>query len=1514
MKQYWWIWTFLAGIALSVAVALRVGDRYHEIERSQIERSIEAINKQTKDKPNKEQGDLHLRLADKLKNKLEQEDLHPENLAAYRYWEGWNRFQAGLTYLQVALGGDGEPGDPRPASYTQAWKILEQAVKSSHLDLPDPEKHDYERFLALAQEELLSNKESFSEVRDYFRLETEKKDGKDLLLKADGSRLKRVGVQFFPASTSKQSTKEKGEWYDLHAGKPITAPQREFLANRLAVLQKLEDCVEKLTDRFYELKKPEYAWHFHQILFQDYNLGVFTLQNLLDRVLDSRLRHFQAFTEFAGRTQELASGQDSPKPGESVESMRSSLEKERKAYQASLEYYTRELYQAVAELPLALKRLETEGKRYKRQEQSLVARMKGLENFDPELYRATIAEHIEDPERIKALIKMRSSEVKEELEALRSEKEYSYQRIFDAFEAINAFRKHLADLGNEQKLRQRFLSLEELQKMLLGAGELASLIEKPLEAFGQESSKFQNYVTALRNVMLIDLRILRTRLARHLGDQDEIKGLYQNPFAPSVQDPESFEGYAQNLGSVREDFSLLQSVAQEIFSYQPSTEASPPGDGLEVDPLEARGPLYLVDSLIRRYEELSVVTMDSAREERLYYLELGHELRSLRRSLLGTYYEYAEFQYQLVLGQLEKLTGPNRPFVPALEAFEFSETDRNWVRRVMKARSQGQKIPARPLPDMDSYPNVYEFMEQELLYRNLRDQALETFRELLSVQDDSVRRRARFAISSILLDDIMYNYDWKWRNAFQVQPENDYGFERYGVFAFVEDIPYGFDGLPRAEQGRWLDESEALQRYFHGPDAALIDEVDAHLTELRKLTPSQDLELYVATWIRSGQLKEFRAAHSPEEKYPPSNIERYYPGDFPGAIQEYYLPLLQDLERVSDQALIQNTFIPLAIHFDRVNSKLQRMLRDIDLEDIDQQGNTGLSALFQALMPRGGTNQEFQLSLISDFYEAYYEAVALRAPGLIELEDALYDFNYQLGELAQINQDLLLEKARSDNTFAKRKAQEMRELSYSFFRRAGQRMQDWVARFPHSPGATHRMIKIGDAFFRSEDYVFAIAAYQKYFEERRLVDQRSEQAQLPYVANKIGEAFLELGIYEGKTLQAARASKDQKALQEQMRAVSIKLDGALPAFEWCIQRTRGILNQTGDGGQVGNRLSPVGSLEAFINMAHTKFKLGRNLIRQGQEEQGIAILQEGIQLVSEDIIKGRIFPRPVEGFSQSLLWRDAQYYRGLSELELARLATEGSEDSAILLNHLDAAYRAFDDVIQRWPDPVNRNLYQYLMRNKGKRFEEALEESEGRSGIFKDDVYYLALFHISEVEWLRAVYNPEPLSASVVEVLQGVQPRLEFLKDRLGKVNTKEQRLESTVFTFPDLDRQTRYLLGDVVYLRARTLKDRMEQGDTPEPFEIRRLYRDAIEIYEDARKIYPQTYLAAQAYAQTINCRRALGQWDPDQKRQALQMLEASGTFLESLNDQAFSLAPEGMKRQDYEDLFQWYQNMFSQ
>ena len=36
--------------------------------------------------------------------------------------------------------------------------------------------------------------------------------------------------------------------------------------------------------------------------------------------------------------------------------------------------------------------------------------------------------------------------------------------------------------------------------------------------------------------------------------------------------------------------------------------------------------------------------------------------------------------------------------------------------------------------------------------------------------------------------------------------------------------------------------------------------------------------------------------------------------------------------------------------------------------------------------------------------------------------------------------------------------------------------------------------------------------------------------------------------------------------------------------------------------------------------------------------------------------------------------------------------------------------------------------------------------------------------------------------------------------------------------------------------------------------------------------------------------------------------MLEASGTFLAALPDDAFRLAPEYMRRKDFEDFFRWY------
>src|SRR5690606_10138391 len=112
----------------------------------------------------------------------------------------------------------------------------------------------------------------------------------------------------------------------------------------------------------------------------------------------------------------------------------------------------------------------------------------------------------------------------------------------------------------------------------------------------------------------------------------------------------------------------------------------------------------------------------------------------------------------------------------------------------------------------------------------------------------------------------------------------------------------------------------------------------------RRMAPSVDPDLFAAAWLRSGQLRELR--RSPTGRRTVGGGKEDYLGDLPGAIKEFYVPLLETTVGLPDSALIRNRYVPLAVHFERVSGKLQRWLNDVD--DSRQQS---LEALFVAIAP-----------------------------------------------------------------------------------------------------------------------------------------------------------------------------------------------------------------------------------------------------------------------------------------------------------------------------------------------------------------------------------------------------------------------------------------------------------------------------------------------------------------------------------------------------------------------------------
>jgi hypothetical protein len=195
------------------------------------------------------------------------------------------------------------------------------------------------------------------------------------------------------------------------------------------------------------------------------------------------------------------------------------------------------------------------------------------------------------------------------------------------------------------------------------------------------------------------------------------------------------------------------------------------------------------------------------------------------------------------------------------------------------------------------------------------------------------------------------------------------------------------------------------------------------------------------------------------------------------------------------------------------------------------------------------------------------------------------------------------------------------------------------------------------------------------------------------------------------------------------------------------------------------------------------------------------------------------------------------------------------------------------------------------------------------SGIerFSDDIYYLTILGRAEADWLKAVHHPDPLSTEVIESLRSADSRLAALNMELDAIHGKDAPVEGTTFSFPDLSRRARFLAADVIYLQARTQRDRVAGGGSNQ-FAVTGLYDRAIAAYQSARALHPHVYEALWAYAQELNCRRALSTWRPDQEREARRMLEAADTFMDALPNDAFSNAPRDMTREAFSEYFQWY------
>jgi len=1573
VKRYWWIVSLLGGMAGAGFFGWRMWDQRVELDRAQIQKHLEAVQTSiiegtpSKIPYSKRYEQLARAARQQLTVSVDSEDgtsVYAKNQPGIKKIIGYAEYNSGLSALDEAFHGDGTYSDPNPERYLIAYELIEQAIASGYLDMPNPENADYERLHEFAKDAMLNGAgtragkvvtapEPIDPIK-HFRI---KLDGAKALESADRHRLWEVGVDLLEPQSKQQS-----RWYDLRIGEPISEAQLQFLGERAVVHQDLDAINLRLAHRFAEMDQPEYAWQFYSVLFDDSAIGSLStaaqapikLRSLLGRVIDARRNQLELLAELASAAADGRAGM--------AERISDEVEAAREAYNTALATYGNEIVGAVTGVVAGKEELNRLWESFRKDERIQADTLRELMSFDVNEYRESMRPRFETEEKLEAAVRLEQKIVQDRLVELKRSDLVRLERVRTALRTLEQFTDHVrvetSDLATRYQLfRDNGLTQDAFVNLLNSAPVLRDLITKVVEkpealraAFERrpdivealhvrprmnaymaeqvaergennpltklERTRLEDgfyaylYIEALRSFPMLDLNILRTRVARLLGDAESA----QNMVGDDVR-----------LGEIEANMELVNEVAVDAellgFEFDPNFASSEDSNMPSVRFLEA------VISHFNRGAQAGI-QVDVANQRLNRQLEL--EMRAIRDSVVEASFEHAELQYQLTLSQLQRITNRGNQNVPASMARDFAIEHRAWAEAARKAHQRGDPLPEKDFLKSDEaqfkYRPLLEYIELEMQYRRQRERAESAYNRFLDNPNALIQQRARYGLVSLALDKIMYNYDWKWRFGFGTDPLDPVnGNARpYGIFAWVEGQPDKVPATPLHGplDGTWLREDRVVPYYQAGVPVEEARSLAFWLDELRlEVTPSEDPHLYAAIRLRSGQLMEFVNDRSvTAQPRARGTTTGFYLGNLPGAIKTFYMPLLKENYfneqdplapegTMRAQAyLVRNRYIPLADHFNRVNDKVQRMLRDVDEDEVFGDNTSAIEILFAALTP--DETAEDQAMAITEFYDNYLRAVLEHQPGLIELPEAKYDLFYRMGQLSSIDATQMLDRIDSINRdVIRRKVTNAERFGQEFFRSAGRTLSAYNNEFPNARGEAQRQLKIGDAYFQSGDYVFALASYRAYFERRRQADTREERAEQHYVANRIGESYMKLGTYEGNALRQALASGDEGRITDERDVDTKTLDAAIPAFEWVVERTRESLGRPGDGGFASNRLPPVGSLDAFINLARAQTELAKLVIGRDQP-RAVALLQEAVDLLQGDLVNEGIFPEPMPGFQSSLYYRDAEYQIGVAEIELARaqiLPSGGVGDYAVFRSHLDNAQQALRYLMKNFPDAVNRGVYERALEDD-RTVNDAISRASVPSGKFGDDIYYLATYQMADVSWLRANMNPKPRSDETVRALEDVIPRLTMLLDALSEVWDKDRPVNGSSRTFPELDKDTRYQLADALFLLARTRMEQQDQGGSVMRSELLKHFRAASEAYSNARKVHDETYEAAWAYLQEFECQRQLGALQvAASQRLAEQMLDRADTFLDGMPDSAFQGAPESMTREAFRQKVDW-------
>lgn len=501
-----------------------------------------------------------------------------------------------------------------------------------------------------------------------------------------------------------------------------------------------------------------------------------------------------------------------------------------------------------------------------------------------------------------------------------------------------------------------------------------------------------------------------------------------------------------------------------------------------------------------------------------------------------------------------------------------------------------------------------------------RDATLALLRAYARLPDAAIRDAADMGIVNLLVDDARYEFEFL--------PSLD---------------PAGLSAFARPGESP----EAARARLLRGPAAELRREAAERLAGLKqRVSSALQPELWAALRLREGQVRELT---------PVEGRRGGYLGDFGGAVRDAWVPLLTSAEvrGTGVDALLANRVLPLSAFWLAYQDKLRRLLSGLPGPELDP-----AAAPADALPALAEVDSLLEYLGDAEAHVALMRAVLALDPGRREMPREITDFSRRMGAAHALRAFLL---GREGNTAGAEKAAEDARRNY---RRAATTMADWILSQQGAEADAGLWAGVGLDYMHSRDFLFALAALKRYFENRGASDRATGEARVFEVAAAMGRACEEVELYEGSDSGA--------------------VDGAIPAYLWVVRESKALLSR--------RKELPPPALEAFVGLARARYHHG---LQSGDAAQFATAISE----LREHILQGTIFTDPPSGLDQSTAWRDARYWTGRCALELARLERQKDPPAREALDaHLALAVTSFDDLVQRFHEERSPLVREALLR------------------------------------------------------------------------------------------------------------------------------------------------------------------------------------------------------------------------